>query len=101
MEYELAKQLKDAGFPQVPQHKGFVNLHNADDSVTVPTLEELIEACGEDFVELRYWWEQRVGQTATHKEWRAGARILMNYCVGKTPTEAVARLWLALHNDKA
>jgi hypothetical protein len=45
MDYEIAKQLKDAGFPQ-REPNGFVGILNADADPTVyfPTLEELIEA---------------------------------------------------------
>ena len=50
MPYELAKELKEVGFRQPPG--GFIY---------IPTLEELIEACGEMFGELERttdgWWK--------------------------------------------
>jgi hypothetical protein len=66
MNYELAKELKDAGFPQegngariAPPDKIVVR---RDDFAYAPTLEELIEACGENFMRLENvavngWWE--------------------------------------------
>ncbi len=66
--YELAKKLKDAGFPQFTfdtlnplkghwEYKGrkiipgidTLNL-NDPDSVYIPTLSELMEACGDELV---------------------------------------------------
>ena len=45
MNYELAKQLKDAGFPQNESRffEGF-NVERSDKSVSIPTLSELIDA---------------------------------------------------------
>lgn len=60
MTYELAKQLKDAGFPQHNigehystlegdiQHYEYAGLSNAD--VAIPTLSELIAALGNDLI---------------------------------------------------
>jgi hypothetical protein len=94
MDYELAKQLKDAGFPQ-KEPNGFSGLlahvkGNADDSTYYPTLEELIEACGDHFFTL----ELRNGG---YKRWEAHEAYYNNHHDGSTPTEAVARLWLALN----
>jgi len=64
MNYELAKQLKDAGFPQVG--RAWLCAHGyhydgiaeaalcTDERFYAPTLEELIEACGPGFRELKY-----------------------------------------------
>jgi len=53
MNYELAKQLYDAGFPQQGFGRWVGNpdqvIWRAGDRVYVPTLEELIKACGDDF----------------------------------------------------
>ena len=53
MNYELAKQLSDAGFPQGGEGKWVLppDIINArrEDRVYVPTLSELIEACGSKF----------------------------------------------------
>ena len=79
MNYELAKELKDAGFPFDWPPDAIV------DSV-VPTLSELIEACGDGFYDLSREGEQ---------DWIAGNQEI-DACVGHSSEEAVARLWLAL-----
>jgi hypothetical protein len=92
VEYELAKSLMDAGFPQIgkgssigPQDK---LVWRISDRVYVPTLEELIDACGENFGSL----DKR------HDGWLARANGDQR-CFAGTPAEAVARLWLTLQND--
>ncbi len=118
MNYELAKQLKDAGFPQrvfVYQHDGekylfretdddfpgnnrtmwaryylesFLELHK-DELVFVPTLSELIEACGDNLGDL----------TRVYEGWKCNSENVGGYPVtyGSTPEEAVAYLFLALN----
>ncbi|HXZ22509.1 MAG TPA: hypothetical protein VEH78_07070 [Pseudolabrys sp.] len=92
MDYELAKCLMDAGFPQTGKGRliGSPNklVWRSSDRVYVPTLEELIEACGMNFGSL----------DKQHDGWRASANYDQS-CFAKTPTEAVARLWLTLQND--
>ncbi len=106
MEYDLAVQLKDAGFPQ--RGRGdFVNDRRSSPSgndgyfgrrVYAPTLSELIEACGEDLAIIivanhecsaleQYDWDKDCG---------FGQKGL-----GTTPQAAVARLWLALYSNTA
>lgn len=109
MTYELAQQLKDAGFkcehrfddktrsfclkcpfyedyqPYVgPEREGMAEM-------CYPTLSELIEACGENFYAL---WRSK-------NEWRASHKIGVlgdqDHEAGSTPEEAVAKLWLALN----
>ena len=88
MRYELARQLEEAGFPQVGTGHWLSDPDAliARDRVYVPTLEELIEACGTQFEELRQ----------TPAGWIAGRSPADRTCHGKTPAEAVARLWLEL-----
>lgn len=103
MNYKLAKQLKDAGFPQGISDDGFVIRMNGVheqrvfayyakdfiDAIRCPTLEELIATCGNDFSEL--WRSQR-----TPSLWRAEG--IANYIGdGATPQDATANLWLALN----
>ena len=96
MTYQLAKQLKDAGFPK-PKNI-YTELvvdgeHYYD--VYIPTLSELIEACGLQMNRLiqnemdddSILW-QAINWEGNHRE------------EGKTPEEAVARLFLALNSDK-
>lgn len=105
MNYELAKKLKDNGFPQYEGHfrfKAWIEAQNIKtdyteshhpEAVHCPTLSELIEACGEDF-----WSLTRVNKVM----W--GATVLdnemnMKYLgEGSTPEEAVANLWLMLQS---
>jgi hypothetical protein len=96
MNYELAKQLKDIGFPQGGDGKWIGSpdalVWRNDDRAYVPTLEELIEACGHDFSTL-------VLEAANDERnlWRATGTGYSEYQTYPSPTEAVARLWLALY----
>ena len=99
MTYELAKQLKDSGFPLKQCENDFEcdHEHVMKDAHEIfclaPTLSELIEACGDDFEGLtkvdkqNNWWVDRRGN------WPDGEAIYG----GSTPEEAVAKLWLALN----
>lgn len=129
MKHELAKELKDAGFPQSGKGATYVDL-SSKDSFYIPALEELLEACVElmkpkepspseiHLFELypnmntaasggreAFPESDPVGGKALsdHEEWGVGwsrgpslnsLRVRDNF-FGKTPTEAVARLWLA------
>ena len=116
MTYELAKKLKDAGFPG----KYGINCEWYDESGTRNTwtpplkdlpeetttysycLGELIEACGDKFNILYY--------DKLRKKWNAYSNEPKDevdlewyhegeYEVGKTPEEAVANLWLKLNEN--
>lgn len=97
MGYAVAKALKDAGFFQegrgsrVPPPDKIVA--RRDDYAYVPTLEELIEACGDYFAGLAH---------PSANEWNAWHKPdhpdNPSHHTGTTPTEAVARLWLALNS---
>lgn len=81
MNYELAKKLKDSGFPQ-----GIVNVVGSDGwSYYTPTLEEVIEACGDKFAHL----EKGSNPNEWFCNWSASK--------GSTPLEAVCHLWLELN----
>lgn len=104
--YKLAKQLKDAGFPQYGD-KG-----NGSSKAQVmcgelfyyPTLSELIEECGDKFAKLV---QQGQGLTKEEREiaykifetkdidWIAYSYERMEY--GKTPKIAVAKLFIQLN----
>jgi hypothetical protein len=67
MNYELAKQLKDAGFPIKQATDADIKASRADiwrepimggAWYLVPTLEELIEACGRGGFELAFEYDQ-------------------------------------------
>lgn len=74
MTYDLAKQLKDAGFPQTKTDGTLKNGHyiaEGREPCFDPTLSELIEACGDDFYSLVY---------ALDDDWRCySERHLANY----------------------
>lgn len=92
MTYELAKQLKEAGFPfryaQLPNE--IVKGCQFDDGSIAyfPTLSEFIKACGNDFTELFRTSNGHFSARALGNFWGPEAHI---------PEEAVAGLWLALH----
>ena len=126
MTYELALKLKEAGFPPPNEMKGFQSwcvdkmgraffrkserypdghicqfipgqMYDAINYIYIPTLSELIEACGEDFV------LQRDKDKIFDYEWIAGTGInadgeIQERCYGETNEVAVANLYLALHN---
>lgn len=96
MNYELAKQLKDAGFlePIYPKGEWFDAFGEKCGSLRAavysPTLEELIEACKPARVLLT---EEIEG------EWFAFSNTSVK-AIGSTPKEAVGRLWLMLNPKK-
>lgn len=116
MTYELAKRLKDAGFPQ---HENFRELCDdpyvccvhqwrldhktgeTKDEPYQPTLEELIVACGKS-----YQKQYEFFLTWSVDKWFA-CFLDANFKSpdlpngeGPTPTEAVANLWLALNTTR-
>ncbi len=126
MNYELAKQLKDAGFPQEPKDK-FIGYNNeftggkyvligkgigeggetylmkrehrefkerGDTLTKIPSLSELIEAIP-SFLNL---FQQLNDEAIGAGQWQAQAQ-LTEITHGKTPEEAVAKLYIKL-NDK-
>lgn len=106
MTYELAKELKEAGFPQTGEHLDYdrcpymIYPDCIDDGVSqngcyVPTLEELIEACGDGFSHLvRYYIHDKLYWEAETPK----VNIIGFSCTSRceTPEEAVANLWLEL-----
>lgn len=128
MNYELAKELKEAGFPQTTPFKLFCNKCGANwkynkgikhlvhkckkvnseaDVVHIPTLSELIDACGTKFSNIALVTRKYIGNDNYEelgKLWVCGWTT--NGCndledewefEGQTPEEAVANLWLALN----
>ena len=129
LDYELCKQLRDAGFPQefgtgslfyprktskLPYVNGasigygeFTDALDYPSCVKVPTLSELIEACGnqskdkpwgDDFGKFDFcldynkdYWSASYKDPNYHESWSISAH-------GTTTEIAVAKLWLALNN---
>jgi len=130
MNYELAKRLKDTGFPQEFKLGSWCCESHGDDAyekkcqcygdllVYAPTLSELIEACGEKFKQLNYHkMKRKSGYGLCHTpdegivdmnvvgQWTARARLGKEHenhkkRWGHTPEEAVANLWLALNRKE-
>lgn len=107
MNYELAKELKDVGFPQ--SGNGEIRSFNSEDKdqflmderpeveyLYIPILEELIEEC-----EGIFWSLHRGGSDTGAFAWIADttgkATEEYRQAFGSNPSEAVARLWLALN----
>src|SRR3954468_11086392 len=102
----LSNDLKNAGFPNIAnvEHREGREYISADskgrvyhigdeayaDNWFVPTLSELIEACGDKFSSLhKHSFGWLATSTSAHPDARDGDN-------SRTPEEAVARLWLEL-----
>jgi len=95
--YELAKQLKDAGFKD---ERFWLSDRNPEEPLPIPTLSELIEACGEGFDVLsRDTSEGKDKVVWLCNNYYDPELIMSDYAwiEGSTPEEAVARLWLELN----
>lgn len=117
MNYELVKDLKDAGFLLRKNECDSVECRCEyeflDGGFLFPTLSELIEACGDRFLGLELLdKETPYIDTGTHQEVKKWSKVFhcmsrveslsegMIHVYGSTPEEAVARLWLALNPKK-
>ena len=96
MNYELAKKLKDAGFPQSDDIEDITcecgitgcEIHDYEKAY-IPTLSELIEACGDKIL--------GIVRANELNEWCAiGVGYPLGKIEGNTPKEAVANLWLEI-----
>lgn len=122
MEYDLALKLKNAGFPQKPLEEGDFTLcqhcngepHEYNDTcnvIIIPTLSELIEACGDNMDILLKGnflrWDNEKKEYYELKGYFAGKSQSKTYDdniydefephgFGQTREEAIANLWLAL-----
>ena len=95
---EEAKDLKDAGYIQpIYDDADFDGQFRSttDGLVYAPTLTELIEACGEGFLTLT---KRQLEYKYVKYIWHAQDNNDL-FSVGKTPEEAVAKLWLALNKN--
>jgi len=96
MNNKLTKELKGGGFPFTEHDDDFLDELNGGLGYSV-TLSELIEECGERFAlhmmaEEMGWkaWKINSSRDMT----KPHADVLTE---GKTPSEAVAKLWLSLN----
>ena len=110
MTYQLAKQLKDAGYPQdggcgvyldetKEQFFGRAYQQIPEPFTVIPTLSELIDACGDRFgVLIRYTNAWKVYDVKADIAVMNGDPETQGIAVtGETPEEAVAKLYLKLH----
>ncbi len=113
MNYELAKKLKDAGFPQdfnvmepdwIWEEDTTLSQRIEDTGINklkikLPMLSELIEACGDDFESLN---KTKKGWEAWGTYWccdeHGEGKKIEN---GPTPDVAMAKLWLALNKKSS
>lgn len=99
LSYELCKQLRDAGFPQLYEQGEYFEDSNAPEGDTDgayrPTLSELIDACmvNDGCFSLEYnhktWWAKHIASQ--------GDLHTVKTKSGDTADQAVARLWLLLN----
>ena len=119
MNYELAKKLKDAGFPQKGEfsfgknvdeewesrhedHWDEFSFPGFEEGPRCPTLSELIEAVGFCFATLQQEHKNRTPEGyLKFSGWKALAVDCATSWVGKglTPEIAVAELWLNIKNN--
>jgi len=94
--YETAKKLKDAGFPfRAKDIDTALAPGHPQDCSCLPTLSELIEACGEDFFALMNSSDGWVAQASRN---RGTSRKFVGSVLSSNPEEAVAALWLSLNS---
>lgn len=106
MNYELAKKLKDAGFPQRVGENGWAWCPYDEDGkeelwetitefdIRCPTLSELIEACVKLSKDGDFHLEAMHDRWGASTCWKHSKDEWEN---GDTPEEAVANLWLKLN----
>lgn len=108
MNYELAKELKEAGFPFNKSLFASINDNTPMDEngtpYNTPTLEELIEALPEEIKDVDGYFSLAMFDKYSYMaSWRCPGSYEREDDKfrqdGSTPSEAVARLWLAL-NEK-
>lgn len=104
MNYELAKQLKDAGFSQ--EYEAFCNVFLDKEKgegyfILNPILSDLIKACADKFMGV--YPDPIFGSTGVGrfggKYYASSAPPLYLRVGGKTKEEAVANLWLILKKN--
>lgn len=98
MNHEIALKLKNAGFPIIndTEHENTWKVDGVRYDGYQPTLEELIEAVGDDFYSL----QKKDKDKDTGWRCYAKASVILDSFEGSTPIEAVSNLWLALHGTE-
>lgn len=110
MDYELCKKLKENGFPQDGNgmwwnrsvELAMSNLKLEVSEAYVPTLDELIEACGDEIALFKMgnqWTAVKHAGIEKALNWMGVNVHLTEFdAKGSTPSEAVANLWLKLNS---
>lgn len=100
MDHDLAMELIAGGYPYWEEGE-VVKMHcgKCRKAYDAPDLEHLIEACGVGFFTMNST-QSRESAIAWFAGLSDGTKPLGGE-TGSTPTEAVARLWLALHKKSA
>lgn len=94
MNYNLAKKLKDAGFPQNSHY--YVKEDGIVSDVCIPTLSELIEECRKELDEIViYITDNLVEVKGVNPTYGLDLSV-----TGSTIIEAVANLWLELNKNE-
>jgi hypothetical protein len=97
LSYEVAKHLKEAGFPlkalsRISQTENMLDWPIDGTWYLVPTLDEVIDACGD-----KLWSLTTVYSDTNIRGWQACSDKERSVSgEGSTAIMAVARLWLAL-----
>ena len=95
MNYELAKELKDAGFPHTRMNRAAIRIDEIGGDWISPTLSELIEACGSGFKLLN-----RQSYATKPDIYFASDATGDKFGKANNPEEAVSRLFIRLQSDK-
>lgn len=98
MNYKLAKKLKDAGFPfdWCDDKSPCLMVDLPDEYDCYPTLSELIDSCGEIFLDIGK--EDCIAYDGFPGNY--DDNNVKNEGRGKTPEESVAKLWFKLNEKK-
>lgn len=102
LSYELCKRLKECGFPDMSSAEMETNgreyISDGEQWLKVPTLSELIEACGRKFggIYQVQGKDLRMKDTVHWYAYSYGKKIEIE---GKTPEEAVANLYLKINKN--
>lgn len=98
MNYELAKKLKDTGFPQDIKNGTWFPYASDDtrEKVYMPTLSELIDACVQ-----KNGFNGDELHLVVLKGYSDARLVDQDYLgSGSTPKEALTNLWLAINKNK-
>lgn len=107
LSYDICVKLKEAGYPQTPQHDFYEAKKVVDGSYTIPRLEELIEACGKIMLlEVEGAWfactpmDKEFSFSFSETSYSQIDTLTDFSAKGKTPSEAVANLYLKLKQNE-